>query len=186
MKTLLSFLSPCGRLGRLGFWTRQLLLAPLLGLGIISTHVAAMFERGWAITPEPTTLEDALIMVDIACLPHILSLGWGSVMAETLAGVALLHTEAMDPLIPLLAWGGCALSLLVTWCCAALILRRLRDTRPGLWLLPACMPALWLFLLHESVQLEGAQRLLPAFLLLALSNIVLCLPSRNTPPPPQA
>ncbi len=40
--------------------------------------------------------------------------------------------------------------LLMMWCSFALVLRRLRDTRAGLWAFPFCLPAVWSWLVFVA------------------------------------
>ncbi len=189
-KFLLSFFSPCGRLGRLGFWWRQLALAPLIFLGGFASSLGALWQAHacvFSMLPkEGAPLNDVAAVAEIICcetFPNMLAAGWGGVEAEYMVPKLLAHPDAAAPLTPeSLVLIGLALLLPVAWCTLALTLRRLRDTRPGLWLLPLCFALPWVALVDACTDAPKPVLGIVFYATLALGHVFLCLPSRNTPP----
>ncbi len=188
MNSLLQhFLTPCGRVGRAAFWKRQALLALLLYPSIILTtlsYEALCSNSGWLI--------DALLLFG-ASAGCLLTLG-----AVWLALVTLFASFGLAPAlvhvpesVPTLVWPMLvlcsALVLLATWSSLALVLRRLRDTRPGLWLLPLCLPLVWWIVGSACLKSLGWSALQEyhvvvygLFWFCCLTSIICtCLPSRQ-------
>ncbi len=147
-KILLSFLSPCGRMGVAAYWKRQLLLFVLMGFCFAPNLTNALQMFG----------EDSL-WLNIFYAPALLGQGNPFLLGVMLAAtdqVQLLHRMAEAVNSSPTGWelgsglafiGLLLLALLAGWSSLALLLRRLRDTRLGLWALPFCLPLLWLVLL---------------------------------------
>ncbi len=179
---LSSFFSPCGRIGIGGFWWRQLLLALPLYLCLYHAHYSfeRMFDLGNAgISALPLLLAQA-------CPPAFASagLGVGSATFRFTVEWENIHLYQYSPtgweMQPGLTATLCLLAAsLLAWCSFALVLRRLRDTRPGLWPLPLCLAALWWygagFLGYRWDWLRDILFALP----LIASFIFTCLPSHR-------
>ncbi len=143
-----SFLSPCGRVGVAAYWKRQLLLFVLTGFCTFPNLMNALQMFG----------EDSLWLKALYA-PALLGQGNPFLLGVTLAATdqaQLLHRMAeaannsptgWEPGPGLAFIGLLLLALLVGWSSFALLLRRLRDTRVGLWALPFCLPLLGLALL---------------------------------------
>ncbi len=172
---LLSFCSPCGRMAPRAFWWRQLLLIFPLYLGTYGACLAGKYVPGLAVLDETAVIS---VLLTQLCPPCFLASGLACVkvhyagIASTAPGLGLLAS-------PLLALFCLLVSLLAAWCCFALVLRRLRDSRPGLWTLPLCLSILWtqfiMLTAHRPVWLDDA------LIILVLLVPVLCisLPSRR-------
>ncbi len=176
---LLSFCSRRGRVSPLAFWWRQLLLIIPLYLGTYGACLAG--KQGLLFG-----LSD-----DVAVLSVLLSqLCPTSLLASAVACVEVHYAGAAAPWglalgsVPasLLALFCLALSLFAAWCSFSLVLRRLRDSRPGLWTLPLCLSLLWaqfiMLTAQRPVWLDDALVLL----VLLIPAICTSLPSRRRLP----
>ncbi len=165
---LLSWLSPCGRIGVGRYWKRQILLAILTAVCTSPNLAMALqlFDRdslwqGLCYLPalpgqgNPLLLSMMFAANDQAyVLLNIHSSGDPTCSWEP--GTAILYASLL------------LLALLAGWSSFALLLRRLRDTRPGLWAFPFCLPMLWVPLAPLLVGLS-----------LILSVILPSLPGRK-------
>ncbi len=183
---LLSFISPCGRLGRAGFWKRQLVLAPIVWLGSFACCLGQLMREGVCVfsalrTTDP--LPEIAMCISSSTLPNLCMFGWGSVEAENLSsafyGADALHSPLSGG--ELLALG-LALLLPAAWCTLAQMLRRLRDTRPGVWGLPLCLPQLCCALLAELTGAKGIGMAILWYAFIALTQILLLLPTAQAKP----
>ncbi len=179
---LLPFLSPCGRIGRRGFWWRQLALMPLAfaggfagSLGLLLREKACVFSQ----LQGDDILGGIGGFITSSTLPNLLAAGWGSVEAENCVGGSLYMRPDFDPAAyagPLMVLGW-VLLLPTAWSVFSLILRRLRDTRLGLWPLPLGLPLLWPALAEELG--AGKETQFQVFYAaLALAHVLFFLPSR--------
>ncbi len=179
-----SFGSPGGRIGRLGFWWRQGVLALILFAGTLLYHAGDRLHHGRLFFQ--AVLEPVWAVVS-ACVTHFIAFLGGYEAAEHLTTPLLC-----EPVLPVPSQG-CAMAMLVlgvllliaaSWGCVALMLRRLRDTHLGLWWLPAYL-LWWLLvcvpgasdLLIQYVDLNQDQKIVLGFLFFAFLHIVYCLPS---------
>ncbi len=178
MKSLfLSFLSPCGRIGNAGFWWRQLLVAVLLcPASAWLAHTLTWMKWGaWSdFAPVPFSF---MQVSPLAYLPSALagseavndvrlSDGWAP---DTLAGVHLSPALLV----------GALLVCLLSWCSFALSLRRLRDSRTGLYLLPLCLPAWCSSLAYDVFEWSYDSRLILRAVVTLLSVAVLSMRSHR-------
>ncbi len=96
--------------------------------------------------------------------------------------VRLTDGWAPDTLTGLHASSALLMSLLLvyllSWCSFALSLRRLRDLRGGLYLLPLCLPYFWAYLTHIIFD-SPASPFLAALLFILLTTMLFCIPSRT-------
>ncbi len=147
-RLLLSFLSPCGRIGIGGFWWRQLLL--ILPLYFCTFHASyptlLMFggSSGWVTN----ACFAPAILAQAAPAGWFSALAWGVANFQFLQVWENVYHYQYTPTGWNWAQGSLALlclaaAMLLTWSSFALVLRRLRDTRVGLWVLPLCLTALW-------------------------------------------
>ncbi len=180
----LSFLTPCGRIARLSFWWRQLLLAALLYPCCNVSTFSGVKMFGSDIM-QVVSLVPPLMAQSFAptCLSSVLSSVEGTVYA---CYWVKFHHAPMG----LVLWPGLpallcyTLALLAGWSGLALMLRRQRDTRVGLWALPLCLPLIWVapFLIYERVsdKLMNEGLAIAAFCLpLIASLIISLLPSKK-------
>ncbi len=188
MKTLLrSFLTPCGRIGILGFWWRQLLLAALLYpcCNVSAYSGVKMFGEG--ITPVMYLIPSLLAQ---CFAPTCLSSAYGAGEGAIYGYYCELRHHAptgfeLYPGIPALF---CYLvALLAAWSSLALMLRRLRDTRVGLWALPLCLTLCWGLPMPLCEGISDFETCFPESLQIAAfgipliaSLILALLPSRKT------
>ncbi len=110
-------------------------------------------------------------------------LSWGGGMPAELQPFYEASPALLWPLFAL----SFALVLLLVWSSLAFVLRRLRDTRPGLLLLPLCLPFLWWMIAYACIKPFGwrvfqeyrsvADTLFWVFCL--TSFICTCLPARR-------
>ncbi len=183
---LLSFLSPCGRIRRWPFWWRQLLLAVLLWFSTRIACYTGLLMFG----------SDAFGMKLASSLPPILSQFFApTALASALSSIEswvyfyyLVEAKGTPPtglglgsgLTALLCY---SIALLAGWSSLTLMLRRLRDTRVGLWGLPFCLTLLWVIpLLFAYVPIGDEILLIPFALSLIATLILALLPSRRDEP----
>ncbi len=171
-KLFLSFISPCGRIGIGGFWWRQLVVAALLCPATVwLAHTLTWMKWGaWGdFIPIPFCL---MQFSPMAFFPAWLA------GAEAVNDVRLADGWAPDTLAGIHATPDLLLSLLLvcllSWSCFALTLRRLRDIRSGLYLLPLFLPYVWLRLLDIWLYDHLGAILMVFFLISSL----FCLPPR--------
>ncbi len=172
-KIFLSFVSPCGRLSIGGFWWRQLVTATLLCPATVwLAHTLTWMK--WEAWSDFINFPFYLMQFSpIAFFPARLA------GAEAVNDVRLADGWAPDTLpgihaSPSLLLGGLLVCLL-SWCCFALTLRRLRDIRGGLYLLPLFLPYVWLRL--SGIWLyDYLGTILMVFFLI---STLFCLPSRT-------
>ncbi len=180
----LSFLRPCGRIGRWPFWWRQLLLATLLYpcCNVSSFSGVKMFGSD---IMQVVSLIPPLLAQCFA--PTCLSSVWSSVEGTV---YACYWVEFHHAPMGLVLWPGIPallcyiVALLAAWSSLALMLRRLRDTRAGLRALPLCLPLIWVapFLIYERVsdKLMNEGFAMAAFCLPLIASLILSLlPSRK-------
>ncbi len=189
---LLSFVTPCGRIGRFGFWKRQLLLAVLLLPITFLSHQQWLCFFGYQHQEwEELRLVSALLAQ--GCPPVLLALCVGSHWAQDVFNEATLSTwhlwkaPGFEPLRAALLVLFTLLELLICWSSFSLLLRRLRDLKLGLWLLPPCLPMLWMLPLvlcfPVESDVEGALMVVATLLILplpaAFSLICTSVPGRT-------
>ncbi len=182
-KLILSFISPCGRIGIGGFWWRQLALAVPFYLCLFWSYYGSslMFGRGRTLDyvhALPAALAQAfpstIVGVGFASFN-----GYYCYLADCMEffradGTAYVPGGWEWPFGILVALTY-PLALLLAWCSFALVLRRLRDTRFGLRALPLCLAAFWMVGLNAI-----SPSLAPAGLLSCLASLILgCWPSRK-------
>ncbi len=155
---LLSFVSPSGRLDPVAFWWRCLLLA----LGLYPCAYALNYYDTIAhCGVGGSGIGDLLIFAQLS-LPALISTLL-AYFGGYEAGVSAVQLNVEGSAL----CGGYELpiallmSLLLAWCQAVIVIKRVRDTRWGIPLLLACLPCFG-----------------------PVSIIVCCLPSRSTPLPP--
>ncbi len=183
-KLILSFISPCGRIGIGGFWWRQVVLAMMLFVGELLYHAGDRLHHGRLFFQSAL---ERVFALDSACVTSFIGFQCGYEAAENLTAPLLLEPVVPVPsqtcsmamlLLGTLLWIG------VSWCSLALIIRRLRDTRLGLWWMPVfllwwqlvCIPEAseWLF---PYLDLNEDQSMVFGLLLFAFMHIIYCLPS---------
>ncbi len=186
---LLQYLTPCGRASRSVFWKRQALLAlllyPAILLSVLSFNAVSP-ESGWLIQVLLLCVATAGCVLSLGAafgaLVTLFFLSWGGMPAE----LQPFYEASPALLWPLFALSF-ALVLLLVWSSLAFVLRRLRDTRPGLLLLPLCLPFLWWMIAFTCIKPLGwrvfqeyrsvADTLFWVFCL--TSFICTCLPARR-------
>ncbi len=142
----------------------------------LAFNLSDAYELDWQLC---CFITNFLILSSGSCLTNFAGICAGGVLVAEKA-YHLRHTQPVDYFIiehcELVMVLALVLLLLALWCSFALILRRLRDTRPGLWALPLCLPGLWLLGI-ELLPLEG---MLQSYLWYALlAHVVFLLPSRK-------
>ncbi len=166
---LFSFCSPRGRIAPWAFWWRQLVLTlPLY----VCTSCACLAGLGGA--------SSLSVLLTQACPPGFYASALACVGGHYAAEPGVVPWPVGSaPVAPALGIFCLLLSLLAAWCSFALVLRRLRDTRPGLWVLPLClMLPWWQFIMltqHRPVWMDDALILL----VLLVPMVCLSLPGRR-------
>ncbi len=183
---IFSFLSPCGRIDRLAFWWRQIVVSLLFYASTLFYDVCFILARGERL---PYLLIDLRRTLTAACLPNMLGMIFGHQQAEDIIEA---QTTTSNSLIvrygEWLAAASGALWLLAAWCSAALILRRLRDTRLGLWGIPLCWGLLlygigaeWIMTCYPGEPRHINLFEMALFLaLIILPNVIYCLPGKTS------
>ncbi len=170
-RVFLSFSSPCGRISPLAFWWHQLALTLPLYLCTCTACLAGTSGQALCWLDEASVLS---VLLSQVCPTGLLASGLACVQVHYAGG-----STPASPLVTLSALPCLMLSLLAAWCCLSLVLRRLRDSRAGLWAFPLCLTLLWtqfiMLTKHRPVWLDDAL----IALVLLMPVVCLSLPSRK-------
>ncbi len=175
-----SFCSLRGRVSPLAFWWRQLVLIVPLWLGTYGACLAGKQGLLFGLADDVAVLS---VLMSQLCPTSLLAAALPCVELHYAgAGAAPWGLSLGSVAASLLALFCLALSLFAAWCSLALVLRRLRDSRPGLWTLPLCLSLLWaqfiMLTAQRPVWLDDALVLL----VLLIPALCACLPGRRRLP----
>ncbi len=181
---ILSFLSPRGSIGIGGYWWRQLLLSlPIYPCMFISTASCMhMFPTRCELLPMlllALAQGNPLTLFSACCGVWDADFAYYGTWKLAMENGELPGWQWMPGLTMLFSY---ALGILAAWCSFALVLRRLRDTRAGLWALPCCLPLFW-GLAAAAIPFDPPRWLGSGLLLslLLIPLVISLLPSRRIP-----